>query len=147
MATIPGALLLVISSPHARRGEAYETFKHWFGIEGADVLVWRATTREMNPSVPQEFIDHKYAKDEASARSEYGAEWRDDILTFLDRAQIEALVDEGVAQRPFQSRYRYFAHCDPFWWPWRFDDVGDRPSGGRARHPGLPAGAAAPVRS
>jgi hypothetical protein len=82
-------------------------------VDEADVLVWRAATREMNPSVPQAFIDREYAKDEASARSEYGAEWRDDITTFLDREQIEALVDEGVTQRGVSSRYRYIAHCDP----------------------------------
>jgi hypothetical protein len=82
-------------------------------VDAADVLVWRAATREMNPSVPQAFIDREYAKDEASARSEYGAEWRDDITTFLDREQIEAMVDEDVTQRGVSSRYRYIAHCDP----------------------------------
>jgi hypothetical protein len=65
------------------------------------------------PPQASAFIDREYAKDEAAARSEYGAEWRDDITTFLDREQIEALVDEGVAQRGVSWRYRYIAHCDP----------------------------------
>lgn len=113
MATVPGALLMIISSPYAKRGEAWNAFRRYFGQDGAGVLVWRAATREMNPGVPQHVIDRAYADDEESARSEYGAEWRDDITTFLDRQQIETLVELGVAARPRSGRFRYVAHCDP----------------------------------
>ena len=113
MATIPGALLMAISSPYAKRGEAWDTFKRYWGVDQSDVLVWRATTREMNPAVRESVIERAYEKDHTSARSEYGAEWRDDISTFLDRAQLEALVEAGATVRPCRHGVKYFAHCDP----------------------------------
>ncbi len=39
MATIPGALLLGISSPYARRGVIHQAHRDHFGKDGADVLV------------------------------------------------------------------------------------------------------------
>lgn len=113
MATIPGALLMAISSPYSKRGEAYDTFKTYWGHDESDVLVWRATTREMNPGVRESVITRAYEQDETSARSEYGAEWRDDISTFLDREQIEALVVPDREAHPYKPGLRYFAHCDP----------------------------------
>jgi hypothetical protein len=112
MATVPGALLLAISSPYAKRGEAFKTFQRYWSA-ASEVLVWRATTREMNPAVPEDVITRAYAEDEEAARSEYGAEWRDDISTFLDRDQIEALVGVDAQVHQFRDDRRYVAHCDP----------------------------------
>jgi hypothetical protein len=49
MATVPGALLLGISSPYARRGELWRAYRDHFGKDGDPVLVWQAETRAMNP--------------------------------------------------------------------------------------------------
>src|SRR6516162_4063244 len=80
MATIPNAMLLCASSPYAQRGALFTAFKQHFGKTGAlhlarpdeggfgktgdswaaqisSVLVWRAPTRTMNPTVPQSIID------------------------------------------------------------------------------------------
>src|SRR5439155_24772627 len=50
MATVPGALLLGISSPYARLGVLWDMHGRYFGREG-DVLVCQAPTRGMNPTV------------------------------------------------------------------------------------------------
>ena len=50
MATIPGAMLLCASSPHARRGALWEAHRKHFGQDGDPVLVWQAATRAMNGS-------------------------------------------------------------------------------------------------
>jgi hypothetical protein len=57
MATVPGAMLLVASSPHARKGALWNTYHKHFGKDGDPVLVWQAATRDMNAAVPQSFID------------------------------------------------------------------------------------------
>src|SRR5215475_2115997 len=48
MATVPGALLLCISSPYARRGALWQAYQDHFGQDG-DVLVWQASSASMNP--------------------------------------------------------------------------------------------------
>src|SRR5262249_23678161 len=83
MATIPGAMLLCASSPYAKRGALYEAYQEHWGKEDDPVLVWRAPTRMMNPTVPQSVIDAAMARDSSSARSEYYAEFRTDIETFV----------------------------------------------------------------
>ena len=50
MATVPGALLLGISSPYARRGALWDAYKTHYGQADDPVLVWQADTRSMNPT-------------------------------------------------------------------------------------------------
>jgi hypothetical protein len=113
MATVPGSLLLAISSPYAQRGILWEIYRRHFGQEGDPVLVWQAPTRAMNPAVEETLIDAAYADDPAVAAAEYGAEFRCDIDAFLVRDALEAVVSTGrseLAPVPDQS---YFAFVDP----------------------------------
>ena len=71
MATIPNAMLLCASSPYAQRGALFTAFKAHFGKDGDPVLVWRAPTRTMNPTVSQATVDAAMEADPASAASEY----------------------------------------------------------------------------
>ncbi len=113
MVTIPGAMLLVASSPYAKRGELWNAYRRWYGKVDAPVLVWQAETRTMHPSVPQREVDEAYARDPEAARAEFGAQFRDDISGFLDRELIEVAVDRGVAVRPPQAGRSYRAFADP----------------------------------
>jgi hypothetical protein len=54
MATIPGAMLLCASSPHARCGALWEAYRKHYGQDDAPVLVWQAATRDMNSIVAAE---------------------------------------------------------------------------------------------
>jgi hypothetical protein len=92
MATIPGAMLLCASSPYARRGAIWDAYSRFFGKDGAPALVWKAATRVMNPSVPQEFIDAQYERDAASAAAEYGAEFRTDVQALVTREAVAACM-------------------------------------------------------
>src|SRR6185369_13989238 len=89
MATIPGAMLLCASSPYARRGALWDAWRRWFGKADAPALVWQASTREMNPTVPQRLIDEAIERDPASAAAEYGAQFRADIASFVSRDAVE----------------------------------------------------------
>ena len=44
MASIPGSMLLLASSPYAKRGELHAAFRRHFGKDDARVLVWKADT-------------------------------------------------------------------------------------------------------
>jgi hypothetical protein len=112
MATIPGAMLLVASSPYWKRGPLWDAFKRYFGKCGK-VLVWRADTRTMNPAVTQSIIDEAYERDEISARSEYGAEFRSDLDTFIGREVIDALVVPARYELPPMNGTSYAAFVDP----------------------------------
>jgi hypothetical protein len=112
MATQPTAMLIAISSPHAKRGVAWNRYQRHYGKPG-DVLVWQAPTRVMNPTVPESVIERALEDDPASARSEFLAMWRDDAGAFVSREAIENAVDHGVLERGPDPAVRYFAHCDP----------------------------------
>jgi hypothetical protein len=113
MANIPGAVLLCASSPYARRGALHDAFKRWFGKDEADILVWKAATREMNPTIPQSVIDRATERDPASAAAEYGAEFRTDVESFVNREAVEACVSVGVRERPPISGVIYSGFTDP----------------------------------
>jgi hypothetical protein len=113
MATIPGAVLLCASSPYARRGALWDAWrKHW-GKDGDPVLVWRAATRTMNPTVGQHVVDAAAEQDPASAAAEWLAEFRSDIESFISREAVEACISYDVRERPPVERTRYFGFVDP----------------------------------
>jgi hypothetical protein len=112
MATVPGALLLAISSPYARRGVLWEQYRRHYGQAG-DVLVWQAPTQAMNPKVPAAVIANAYAEDEASAAAEYGAEFRRDLEAFVSREVLDACIVPGRLELPPVSGVQYRAFVDP----------------------------------
>jgi hypothetical protein len=112
MATVPGAVLLGISSPYSRRGALWDAYRQHMGQDG-DVLVWQASTQSMNPSVPLAVIEKAYADDEASASAEYGAEFRRDIEGFVSREAVDAVVVPGRLELPPVEGVTYQAFTDP----------------------------------
>jgi hypothetical protein len=113
MATVPGALLLMISSPYARRGAFWQWFADRFGKDNDPVFVWQAATRTMNATVPQELIDAALEQDEAIARSEYFAEWRRDIDPLFSPAAVDAVVVSDRHELPPLPGAAYSAFVDP----------------------------------
>lgn len=112
MATIPGAKLLCASSPYARRGALHDAFKRYHGKD-SPVLVWKADTKTMNPTVPQAVIDQAYERDPASASAEYGAEFRSDISAFITREALDVCISPKVLERPRVDGVKYSAFVDP----------------------------------
>ena len=109
-----GGPLIAISSPHAKRGELYGTFKRHFGPSGDPlVLVAKATSREMNPTLPQRVIDRAVEADPEAASAEYGAEFRGDLEVFVSREIIEACVARGVTVRSPLDGVTYRGFVDP----------------------------------
>ena len=109
-----GGPLIVISSPYAQAGELWNSFKRDFGPNGDPlVLVARAPSRTMNPTLSQKKVDREMERDPASARAEYLAEFRTDVSNFMDAALVESAVDSGVIVRAPVPKVRYRSGCDP----------------------------------
>jgi hypothetical protein len=113
MATIPEAMLLCASSPHSRRGALWDAHRRHFAKDNDPILVWQAATRDMNPAVPQSFIDAHLAEDPPRAQAEYLAQFRSDLDAFVLRETVEACVTAGVRERPWQPFASYFGFADP----------------------------------
>lgn len=111
MATVPGAMLLCLSSPYARRGALWNTYHKHYGKDGA-ALVWKADTKTMNPAVPASVIADAYEADPASAAAEYGAEFRTDVESFVSREVVDAAVIPGRFELAPMGR-KYVAFVDP----------------------------------
>ena len=106
------AMVIAGSSPYAKRGVLWDAFRRWHGREDARNLVWRASTRTMNPTVPQEFIDAEFERDPASASGEYDANFRSDISAFVDLEVLRACTPDGLFEIPPASNVSYSAFID-----------------------------------
>ncbi|HVC62383.1 MAG TPA: hypothetical protein VND19_18725 [Acetobacteraceae bacterium] len=113
LGTIPGAMLLLASSPYAKKGELYRTFRQYYAQPNADVLIWQASTATMNPGFPAKTLEREYEKDPESARAEYGAEFRDDLVDFISREAIDAITATGRHELPPDAGTTYAGFCDP----------------------------------
>lgn len=113
MATVAGAVLMVISSPYARRGEVYRMHAAHFGKDDDPVFVVAADSKSMNPTIPDHVIAAAYEQDEAAARSEYGGEFRSDIEGVFSVDAIRACVVPGRRELPPVPGVNYRAFVDP----------------------------------
>jgi hypothetical protein len=114
LATTQGPLI-AISSPYARRGALWETYRQHFGSQGDPmILVAQGTTRDFNPDLPQSIIDRAMERDPAAASAEYMAQFRTDVEGFITREAVEACVRSGVRERPPERKHSYIAFVDPF---------------------------------
>jgi hypothetical protein len=111
MATIPEAMLLCASSPHARKGALWSAYQKHFGKDDAPVLVWQAPTRDMNATVPQSFIDAHMAEDAARAAAEYLAQFRSDLESYVSREVLEVCIPGYYVLPPLAST-SYFSFID-----------------------------------
>ena len=113
MASIPGSILLLASSPYAKRGALYDAFRRHYGQDDARVLVWKADTAAMNPGIDPALIAEAYDDDPEAARAEYGAEFRDDLADFVTREVVDAVTMRGRSELPPMPGIAYSAFADP----------------------------------
>ncbi len=112
LATIPGSMLVAISSPYSRRGALWTAHRQHFGQDGP-VLIWQADTVSMNPTVDPAIIAAAYEADEAAASAEYGALFRRDLEAFVSREVIEAATVPGRVGLPRVQGVQHVGFTDP----------------------------------
>jgi hypothetical protein len=105
-------MLIALSSPYAMKGELWANYKKHFGINGDRVFVWKAPTRVMNPTFPQEDVQAAYDDDPQAAGAEYGAEFRTDVQQLFDPKAIAACASPAK-ERPREPNFQYRAFVDP----------------------------------
>jgi len=94
--------LFAISSPYARRGVLWDTYRRHYGAEGDPrILVAQGSSTDFNPNLPQSEIDRAIQRDPEANRAEYLAQFRTDVESLLTQEAVTACIDVGVAERPF----------------------------------------------
>ena len=113
LASIPGAMLLIASSPYSQRGELFNAYRRHFGRDDARVLVWKASTQEMNPGIDKRIIAEAYEDDPESAKAEYGGDFRTDLADFVSRETVDAVTMQDRHELPPEPGVTYSAFVDP----------------------------------
>ena len=144
LATVPGGLLVGISTAYSRQGLLWEQVQRYHGKPGP-TLVWVSSSRAMNPSLSQAMIDEEIEADPTAARAEWLSVFRDDVESFLGMDLLRSAVVPGRASdvpaaRRIEGRrvHRPLRRAAGFIHPG--DRVGDRGrEDRRPRPPGAPA--------
>jgi hypothetical protein len=113
LATVPGSLLLGISSPYSKSGPLWDNFRSRFGVDDPDVLVWKAPTKAMNPTISDKLIERALREDHAAGKAEWLAEFRDDLESFLTTEMIEGAMIPDRIELPRVEGVTYYAFVDP----------------------------------
>jgi hypothetical protein len=110
--TIPGSMLIAISSPYKRGGLLFDKWREAFGKDDDDVLCIHAPSRVLNPTLNERIIERRLAEDPEAGSAEYLAQWRSDVSDLFDRETLEAAVDVGVTVRPPREGVSYQVFVD-----------------------------------
>lgn len=111
LATLGGPLI-ALSSPYARRGALWSTYRKHYGQEGR-ILVAQAPSRMMNPTLPLHVVQEAYQDDPAAAAAEYGAEFRTDVESYVSVEALEACTRQSHPEIMPSSGQHYSAFVDP----------------------------------
>jgi hypothetical protein len=113
MIAFPTARLVKISTPYMKGGVLYEDFTRGFGQDDPDLLVWRASSLVMNPSLRAARLERERRLDPSRFAREYEAEFAEDVDAFLPVAWVDGAVMTGRRELPPQNGLRYMAAVDP----------------------------------
>lgn len=102
-----------ISTPYLKGGVLFDDFsKHW-GHDSTDLLVWKASSALMNPSIAGDSLERLRRMDPQRYAREYEAEFADDLTAFLPREWIESVVVDDRHELGLRDGVQYFAAVDP----------------------------------
>jgi len=88
-------MLVGISSPYRRHGLMHSKHRQFFGSDSDDTLVVQGPTLTFNKTLDPAAIAAQQQADPTAARSEWNAEFRSDISSFLDDELIDIAVDRA----------------------------------------------------
>ncbi len=100
MLAIPRTLLVKISTPYLKGGVLFDDFSSHWGQDSPDLLVWKASSALMNPTLKLERLERVRRLDPLRFSREYEAEFSDDLTAFLPFAWIEDAVVQGRRELP-----------------------------------------------
>jgi hypothetical protein len=106
-------MLISISSPYSKAGLMFDVWRQYWGHAGQPAIVWQATTQLMNPTLSAEVIERALVEDREAALSEWMAEWRSDVSSYVEREVVEAVVVRDRTVLPPAPSFEYKAFADP----------------------------------
>jgi hypothetical protein len=109
---VPGSLLVVVSSPYAKRGYLWEAFQKYQAHPADDVILVQAPTEELNPTFDRRVIERAYEDDPVAALAEYGAQFRNDLESYVSADVLDACVVSGRFELPPAQGISYVAWLD-----------------------------------
>jgi hypothetical protein len=114
MLNFPRRKLLIVSTPYAKQGILFDHYTRFYGRDDSkDVLVWRAASAYMNPSISAERLEEeRRTMDPLHFAREYLAEFIDAAAAWLPGELIEQAVDVGIVERPPKPGVRYAMAID-----------------------------------
>jgi hypothetical protein len=108
-----GGMLVGISSPYRRVGLMHSKHKRYFSTDSDDTLVVQGSTLTFNRTLDPEAIAAQAEADPTAARSEWDAEFRLDLIGFLDDELIGVAVDhDRPLELPPRPGVFYKAYVD-----------------------------------
>ena len=113
MATLPDAMLVVITTPYKKSGLAFKMFSDHYGRNDDDVLVIRAPSLTMNPTLDPSIVEQALRDDPDAARAEWLAEFRTDLAGLIGHAALMACVTPGRGEIPPVPNAEYVCFVDP----------------------------------
>ena len=113
MVTLPSSILIGITTAYRRTGLAFDKYRESYGQNDPDCLVIKATARQFNPTIPQEFIDQQITRDPEVASAEWNSEWRTDLTDFVQSEVIEGSVVPDRHELPYAYNTHYIGFVDP----------------------------------
>jgi hypothetical protein len=108
-----GGPLIMASSPYAKMGVLWDTYRKHYGPDGAPgVLVAKGGTRDFNQTIPQAEIDRELERDRARNTAELLAEFRGDLESYVALEVVEACIGSYYEMAPAAGT-SYYAFTDP----------------------------------
>jgi hypothetical protein len=80
MATLTNTKLIKISTPNRKEGILWEDFQE---RESLPYPVWQASSKEMNPTIPDDFLEEAERENKEDFRREYLAEFTDSLVGWI----------------------------------------------------------------
>jgi hypothetical protein len=108
-----GGMLIGISSPYRKAGLMYTKHKQYFNTDSDDTLVVQGSSKQFNGTLDESAIAAQQEADPEAGKSEWDAQFRSDLVGFLDDAIIEIAVDHArPLELPPQTGRFYRAYTD-----------------------------------
>jgi hypothetical protein len=112
LARVPGSLLVVVSSPYARRGALWSAWQRYHDKPDGDVVFVQAATLDLNPTFDAVAVEKAHEEDPASAAAEFAAQFRSDVESFVSREAVDAVVISGRRELPRVAGVSYGGFLD-----------------------------------
>ena len=113
MIGFPQTRLVKISTPYMKSGVLHDDFTRGFGQDDPDLLVWRASTALMNPTIKTERLERERRLDPSRFAREFEAEFAEETDAFLPYAWVEDAVHPHRYELSPRDGVQYHGAVDP----------------------------------